>query len=415
MSKSEGNVITPQEIMDPGLLIQRMKGRDSSVAYHDQGPDALRLWAATSDFQKDVTIGYEALQNNSRMMKKLRMTFKVLIGLQVNSAFPIPIVYKQLSLVDRIALVHLKKLDAEVQTCYESYEFHKAMAAINNYIRTDFSRFYMESIKDRLYLDGAQSLSRLQGLAVLWEIFQRLIHRVSPILPLLTEEASYYMARETGRDCAPLPWKARVLQSLMATWKDEKLEEHMPVLFETKSIVNALQENYGRKLHKIGSSLQSYVHIEFGTNPHPASQLFQTWSTEELEAFFVVSKVCLDSTPDPSVAWQTSAPVKTTVNDKSYEFTVHLGAVTDQKCVRCWKYVVSDEEAKDVEQPLCRRCLGVWSRDDCDAATTRYADANLPRVQAATKALLEYGQPELSTAWKAWHWDIALGKLKSWE
>ena len=411
MSKSEGNVITPDQIMDPGKWI----ASDFKHPYPDLGPDTLRLWVAMSDFQKDVAVSEEAIMNNYRMMRMLRGIFKLLIALQKDSNPPIPLVYNQLSLIDRIALIQLKKMDQVVRSHYEAYAFHKAMAAINSYIRTDFSKFYFESVKDRMYLDGPESLSRLHGLAVLWEIFQRLIHRLAPMLPLLTEEASHCMTLDTGRDCAPLPWKPAVLEAHMARWDDEELEQHMDVLFATKSAVYQMQEKVGRKEHKMGSSLQTYVHIEFGDNASPSSQqLFQKYTAEELEAFLVVSKVHLDSTPPAPdiVAWQTSTPIQVTTvkDDKVYAFTVHVCAASEQKCVRCWRYVVSDAEAAELEDPVCRRCLGSFHRNKFGHNHPEWLDANIPRTHVAMKALRETGEREIERGWKVWHWDVAYGK-----
>ena len=423
MSKSEGNVVSPQEIMNPSLWFQHTIGKDSPNthdSFSDQGPDALRLWVATSDYQKDVSVSPMSLINNSRTMKKFRMILKMLVSLQKDSNPPIPIVFNELTLIDRIALSHLRKLDAEVRIHYENYEFHQVTATINNYIRTDLSKFYIEAVKDRMYLDGVQSLSRLQGLAVLWEIFQRLLHRLSPIVPLLTEEAAHYMTQETGRDCTPLPWKDKHLHSHMASWEDAKLEEDMAVLFQAKSAVHALQEERRGKdqTWQMGSSLQCYVSMEFRDASDPAAQLMQTYSAEELEAFFVVSRVNVNATSPADAEWHDSAPVKVTIKGTSYDFTVHIHATTDKKCARCWKYVVPEEVAKELEDPLCERCMGTWTlapydqrQREVQANNPAWLEENMPRIQAATMKLHEEGAKEIDEKWKKFHWDAQLGKI----
>ena len=421
MSKSEGNVVTPEEIIDPTLLFRRTLDKDRLDVkdnFYDQGPDALRLWVATSDYQKDVTINPLSLLNTNRIMKKIRMTVGLLVNMQRFSNPPLPIVFDQLNLIDRVALVHLRRFDEEVRSHYENYEFHQVMATINNYVRVDFSKFYIECIKDRMYLDGRHSLSRLQGQAVLWNIFQRLLHRLSPIVPLLTEEAAHYMTQETGRDCTPLPWKDKHVQSYMGTWQDAKLEEHMTVLFQARSVIHALQEERrgAETLKRVGSSLQSYVSLEPNSFSNPAAQLLHTYSAEEFEAFFVVSRVYLSARPPTDAEWQTSKPVKITVNDTLYDFTVHVHAATDQKCVRCWRYVVADEEAEKLEEPLCRRCMGTWSvgpylRNEQQINNSMWLQEHMPRIQAATKALKEEGEKEIDETWKKFHWDAKLGSI----
>ena len=187
----------------------------------------------------------------------------------------------------------------------------------------------------------------------------------------------------------------------MATWHDAKLEEHITVLFQAKSVIHALQEERrgAQALRRVGSSLQSYVSLEPNNFSNPAAQLLQTYSAEELEAFSVVSRAHLHARLPADAEWQTSAPVKITVNETLYDFTVHVHATTDQKCVRCWRYVVADEEAEKLEKPLCQRCLGTWSsgpyiRDEKQINNPVWLQEHLPRIQAVMKALKEEGGGE---------------------
>ncbi len=190
MSKSLGNIVEPHDVMDGTLLppVKRKgkgkgKGKDTvaqesspAPAYDALGPDALRLWAAGSDYTRDVVIGVPVLMAVHRALIRYRAIVKMLLGSMHEAARAAP-----LSVADHIALFQLREAMGEVGRAVEGHEFHRALAAINRWITNDLSAFYLEVLKDRLYCGD--------GGGVLEPVFNGFLRMLAPITPLLVEEA----------------------------------------------------------------------------------------------------------------------------------------------------------------------------------------------------------------------------------
>ena len=133
MSKSVGNVISPDQIMDGSLLppIKRKNGKAVSARKDDEpqfdglGPDALRLWVASSDYTRDVVISEPTLKVTHASLHKLRMTIKLLLGSLQGFSPKQSIDYQNLNKIDKMALLQLAQVNTAVLAAYQSYEFHK--------------------------------------------------------------------------------------------------------------------------------------------------------------------------------------------------------------------------------------------------------------------------------------------------
>lgn len=180
MSKSLGNTISPDQIMN-GTLLPPIPSRNKSVQneppkYDALGPDALRLWVASSEYTKDVALGRQVLRTVHKSLNKYRSIIKMLLG-AMNPEMRVG----KWNLVDQIALHQLDRVLAEVKDHYARYNFYRAIAAINNWISNDLSAFYLEISKDRLYCGD--------GGGVLEPIFHGLMRMLAPITPMLVTEA----------------------------------------------------------------------------------------------------------------------------------------------------------------------------------------------------------------------------------
>ncbi|KAJ8123433.1 hypothetical protein O1611_g9591 [Lasiodiplodia mahajangana] len=179
MSKSIGNIIEPQQVMDGALLppVKRKgKAAKGPPAYDALGPDALRLWAASSDYTRDVVLGVPVLQSIHTALIKYRTTTKMLLGSMHESARTAP-----LTVTDQIALIQLQDTMDEVGKTFDNHEFYKGYNAINRWVNNDLSAFYLEALKDRLYCGD--------GGGVLEPIFNGFLRMLAPMTPLLVEEA----------------------------------------------------------------------------------------------------------------------------------------------------------------------------------------------------------------------------------
>lgn len=179
MSKSLGNVITGDQVMDGSLLPPlkiKKKGGKAPPVQDALGPDALRLWVASSDYTTDVIIGEAVLKSIHQSLLKYRTIIKMLLGSMHPAARTAP-----LTALDQIAIHQLGDVMKEVAALYDNFEFHKAFAALNRWVTNDLSAFYMEALKDRLYC--------ADGGGVLEQIFVGFSRMLAPITPLLVEEA----------------------------------------------------------------------------------------------------------------------------------------------------------------------------------------------------------------------------------
>lgn len=176
MSKSVGNMILPDQVMDGSILgPQKGKGKGGK-GFDGLGPDALRLWAASADFTSDVLIGQTILQPIQTALIKYRTIVKMLLGSLNQEART-----ASLTKLDQIALLQLSNTMAQVSEAFDNLEFHRATGLINRWVATDLSAFYLEALKDRLYCGD--------GGGVLEPIFIGLLRMLAPIAPILVEEA----------------------------------------------------------------------------------------------------------------------------------------------------------------------------------------------------------------------------------
>ncbi|OLL25180.1 Isoleucine--tRNA ligase [Neolecta irregularis DAH-3] len=154
MSKSIGNVISPKAI------IHGDKGSPPL------GVDVLRLWVASCDFTKDVSIGKTILSHMAEGVRKIRTTARFLLG-NLNDWDGNLVSYNDLHRIDRMALMQLYQLVVSCQRDYAMFEFNKVAHSILHYTNASLSAFYFDVIKDRLYTDAPHSISRRAAQTVL--------------------------------------------------------------------------------------------------------------------------------------------------------------------------------------------------------------------------------------------------------
>lgn len=178
MSKSLGNVVTPEEVK---LEPKTGKGREKL------GIDGLRLWVAQSDYTTDILLSPSTFVQLSSLLKKIRVTFKFLLG-NVGNQRVESISYDELLPVDKKALLDLYILNRTAKKGYESFAFNHVVQAVQNHIFTNLSAFYFDIVKDRLYADELDGRSRRSVQYVFEQLLRTYFAILSPITPLLTQE-----------------------------------------------------------------------------------------------------------------------------------------------------------------------------------------------------------------------------------
>jgi isoleucyl-tRNA synthetase len=396
MSKSQGNVIEPAQIMSGELLppVKRKKqkgdkpavSKGSASTYDAMGSDALRLWVASSDYTRDVTIGQPVLMSVNQALHKYRVTFKWLLG--VLSLPSCPPLYRSFSdvrnelvgqrdlgvsqaplknLVDRLAVHRLAKVSHDVHGYYTKYEFFKGVNLINRYITNDLSAFYFETLKDRIYTGHKSDCQQLQK--VIGLIFYELMQMLAPVCPLLVEEAWDY---------TPKALKSNSVHPARTTWTplpradlqtEAFLTETQNYIDRINTAVKAAQERV-RADKKLGSSLESAIAIHNGSgepcqwfSSHFSRALTGTEvqafpeglspaQRDELAGLFVVSGVRMGWTPETLTGREGYSEEEAFVADeeKGWSGSVVVHQALAEKCPRCWRY------QKEEDDELCGRC-----------------------------------------------------------
>jgi isoleucyl-tRNA synthetase len=368
MSKSLGNVIAPSQITDgsllPAIQPRKKKGKalsgSSEPKFDAMGPDALRLWVASCDYTRDVSIGQPVLQGIHQSLHKYRVTFKWLLGAladydpQASLDSTSPTTYK---MIDRIALHQLQVASYLVHSSFSGYEFSRAHSTLTRYVNNDLSAFYFETLKDRLYTGSREE--RVSAQAVLYQIFNNLLVMLGAVTPLLVEEVW---------DFTPGQIKEAMQHPLRRTWlpfdaPSDSASEELPIdeqidqLMSVHSAIKSALEDF-RTRGKMGSSLECDVHLQIPASVGEAARQILSPSMEEaLANIFVVSKVSISVGENGQVLDATQEmdggvvhPFK--LRDYGDECRILVTAPSGDKCGRCWRYLELTGHG------LCKRCDG---------------------------------------------------------
>ncbi|KAJ9605081.1 isoleucine-tRNA ligase [Cladophialophora chaetospira] len=360
MSKSIGNVIAPDQIISG--LAPPIKQTKQKREVHPLGPDALRLWVASSEWTKDVVISEKVVSSVHGMLDKYRLTMKMLLGMLAdfdpNKAVP----YKNMSQLDQIALLHLHQASASARKAYTDLEFHKANAAIYRWVTTELSSFYFEAIKDVLYCDSPASHRRQSAQTALHHIFTQLQNLLGPFTPLLVEE-SWEHSSDSYRNSVEHPLR-RVWTSLPDGWYDPTLAALLPQIMAVNSGVKAAQEK-ARTQGLMGQSLASEVSVYLEGNIDLSRVPNDTWKellvVSDFEVVPLESRKVVDSIVKARAGSGWSYLQDIISQDGRKTGTAVVNAPSHLKCSRCWKYVVEVQE-KESESAgeqgllLCGRC-----------------------------------------------------------
>ena len=322
MSKSLGNGILPEEIVN------------------QYGADILRLWVASSDYHADIRISKDILKQLSEGYRKIRNTARFILGcLGDFDPDRDSVAAEQLEAIDRWALLKCDALLAKVREAYENYEYHQVYHAVHNFCVVDLSNFYLDVLKDRLYVERAESVTRRAAQTVIYRILDSLVLMLAPILAYTAEEIWSYLppSRDRNRESVMLnDMPAASLESdpdFMAYW------DRIHALRD--DVQKALEAARSEKI--IGASLEARV-----TLTALGEQLsFLRENAALLPKVFIVSELAVEE--GNQGVFQGDTGVYVTVAKAS-----------GQKCQRCWQF--SRTVGSDLSHPeLCRRCAGVLS------------------------------------------------------
>ena len=315
MSKSLGNVISPNDV-----------GKQL-------GAEIIRLWSASVDYTQDVRISNDILKQVSETYRKIRNTFRFLLGNLFNGNFDNRtdlLSYDELEELDKYMVLKFEKVVAKVLDYYENYQFNSITTELINFFNVELSSFYLDYGKDILYIEAEKSHKRLSMLTVLYTVLSKSVRLLAPILSFTAEEVYDNMPYEDAESVHLTDFPAKNLID------DAALEAKWDKLLEVRDDVNkALEESRNEKV--IGKSLEAAVEIY--SNDGEVVELLN--SVDNLHQLFIVSSV--EVKENDGVAYDLA--------------TVKVTKAEGHRCERCWNIV---EEVN--EEGLCPRCASILNK-----------------------------------------------------
>ena len=321
-SKSLGNVIAPSEVVN------------------QYGADILRLWVASLDYRVDVRLSQDILKQLSESYRKIRNTARFILGnLHGFDPNKDAVPTDALEDIDRWALMRLDELTAQVRRAYEAFEFHDALHRMHNFCVVDMSNFYLDVIKDRLYVEKEDSATRRAAQTTIYTILDTLTRLLAPILAFTSEEIWSYLPHKTGDD--PESVMFNEIPSQPHITRDDAFMDKWDRIHALREDVQKALE-IARTAKLIGGSLDAKVTL-FATGDQLA---FIRSIKEMLPAILIVSalEIAEDGTGD--------------YTGEVEGVSITVAHADGHKCGRCWSF--SDTVGTDAEHPeLCARCAAI--------------------------------------------------------
>jgi isoleucyl-tRNA synthetase len=304
MSKSLGNVVAPQDVMKTS------------------GADILRLWVASSDYSDDVSIGPDIIKSNTENYRKLRNTFRYMLGAVSGLKDWEQVYVTDMPELERYILHRLWEVEQTVQQAYRVYDYKKVTATLLQFMNTDLSAFYFDVRKDALYCDPWSSTKRKSCRTVIDQLFHCLTTWWAPILVFTMEEV--WLQRFNGEGSS-----VHLMQfaTSPSEWRDDALAKKWDTIRAVRSVVTGALE-IERANKTIGSSLEAAPRVQVQTDSPEALALRDC----DFAEICITSSIEVIETDTPGV-------------------TVNFAKATGAKCARSWKIskdIGSDKDFPDI-------------------------------------------------------------------
>jgi len=320
MSKSKGNVIMPQEIVDKF------------------GADVLRLWVVSADYRTDMRMSQESLKQLSEGYRKIRNTARYILS-NINDFNPAcdMVAYSDMLEIDKWALLKLNEVIAKAIKSYEDYEFHSLYSAILNFCIVDMSNVYLNILKSRLYTEKPDSKERRSAQSAMFIILDSIVKLLAPVLAYTSEEIWEFMPHREGDD------ELSVMLNSMPTINDEYNDQELSAKWDKiiavrNDVKKALEPARNEKL--IGKSLDAEVTVYADGEMYDFLKAMEA----DLAEIFITSKATVEPKDKAEGAMECDV------------VSVKVVASTHEKCGRCW---VRSETVGTIEgfDGICADCV----------------------------------------------------------
>ncbi len=325
MSKSLGNGVDPVDIAN------RMGG------------EIVRLWVASVDFREDTAASENLMARCAEIYKKLRNTFRFLLG-NLNGFDPARdrVPEAELLPLDRYMLARTRELTEKILGWYETFEFHRVYQAVNEFAIVDLSAFYLDVLKDRMYTFAPTSHARRSAQTVLWQITEALVRLVAPILSFTADEVWEHLPAVEGRPASvhlalfPKP------EEIFKEDTTELLGEWKVLLKVRDEVLKGLEE--ARQDKAIGKALEADVAIAASEE---IDKLLKKYESGLKELFNVSKAEIVPESDDVSdgLDWETEGE----------EIEILVSQASGHKCARCWNFM-PEVSSYGIWQNVCTRC-----------------------------------------------------------
>jgi len=316
MSKSLGNTVAPQEVID------------------QYGADILRLWVAQSDYTADLRIGKEILKGVADSYRRLRNTMRFMLGNLAGFEEAERVAPAEMPELEQWVLHRLAELDGQVRTGFAAYDFQGVFQKLFTFATSDLSAFYFDIRKDALYCDPADSLRRRAARTVLDHLFHRLTTWLAPILVFTAEDV--WLSRYPGDDSSV---HLQDFPDTPAEWNNPVLAQKWAGIRAARRVVTAALE-VQRRDKVIGASLEAapVVHVRDDT-------ILSALQSVDFAEICITSDVVLTSSETRDEAFRLP---------EIADIAVVFARAKGEKCQRCWK--ISADVGSHAHPATCARC-----------------------------------------------------------
>ncbi len=314
MSKSLGNVIAPEEIIEK------------------YGAEILRLWATYEDYRDDIKISRDIINRLVETYRRIRNTLRFLHA-NINGDFNpetdrVP--YEQLSYLDKWLVSRLHRLTERVTEAYNNYTFHAIYHSIHNFCTVDLSALYLDIVKDRIYVERKDGTKRRASQTVIFDALISLLQLIAPILSSTAEEMWSYLGAYVKDESVLLS----SFPAVRKEWINPEIEEEWERIWRIRELANKKIEEQ-RVAKVIGHSLDTKITV---TAPEAEFALLSKLG-DELKDVFIVSQIELM---------------------KGDEIGVSVAKADGAKCERCWQYATVLTQSGPFPN-VCTRCADTLS------------------------------------------------------
>jgi isoleucyl-tRNA synthetase len=320
MSKSLGNVVHPEK------------------ATEQYGADVLRLYIASLDYADDIRISERGIKETADSYRKIRNTFRYLLGnLEDYARFdPAQCDIGSLFEMDCWVLGQLNHVIRDATAAYERFEFYRVCQRIYQFVSVQLSSLYLDVLKDRLYADGPDSSSRRAAQFVLGRLHEALTRLLAPIIPHTAEELWDYLLAAPGK---PTSVHLALFPEPEPRWDDQARDQRWDILLEAREAILRALESL-RQNKTIGSAQEAAVTLTAAATDLPMLEV----NRELLATLCIVSEIKLDAASVTSAGGE--------------RFRAAAERSTYRKCERCWNYRPTVGECPEYPS-LCERCATV--------------------------------------------------------